>query len=354
MLTLTLLVSLIAGATMAWFTGFADAGDTLFQTGTVKVKLVETGVLGDKTLDNVNPGDCYVLQWKIKNDGTKRFQLRTELDFGWKDNTLENDNIYIVPAPRNEEYVYDWVLYQEAENKPVYAYLRGYPDGILPGEKVELWLIVYFDDDSTENPYQGQKFILGGTIEAVQASNEVPSTAWGNAWDDINKSDYSFGYAFWDEKWRDFDPMDVKCYEKLTTDDDEQYEPENPGDEEDDDNNNGNDEPDQSAHDVGSFTIILNGTKVKKGEVTFHIHDLKDTSGNEIGSVNKDIYYNIYINDKPVYDEDQHMNAYFNGGGNCNNITVENISIPNEDDLKWKVIVTIDGITVISEEKDLN
>ena len=44
---------------------------------------------------------------------------------------------------------------------------------------------------------------------------------------------------------------------------DEQYEPENPGDEEDDDNNNGNDELTNLPM-MSSFTIILNGTKVKK------------------------------------------------------------------------------------------
>ena len=62
---------------------------------------------------------------------------------------LTNDNVYIIPAPVNEEfgYTYDWVLYQENPNEPVYAYLRGYPDGMQPDDEVELCLIAYFDGD---------------------------------------------------------------------------------------------------------------------------------------------------------------------------------------------------------------
>lgn len=218
-LTLLLSISLIAVSTMAWFTGSDEAGEALFTMGTVKVSGGEPSILYNKDPSKVNPGDCYVVSWNLKNIGTKRIQLRTKLDFAWLDG-LDKDNIYIIPAPVTDNYPYDWVLYQEASDKPVYAYLRGFPDGLPSDEEVELRLIIYFDGEMTDDDYQSEDFALNISVQAVQASNNSPSSIWGSICGLINDIDYSFDYKFWDEYWHDFDPMNIKCYAFYFNDDD--------------------------------------------------------------------------------------------------------------------------------------
>lgn len=329
-LTVMFSISLIAASTMAWFTGSDDAGEAQFTAGTVKVTGGDAVEIHGKSLGIVNPGDCYVISWTFKNDGTKRIQLRTELDYKWLSG-LVKDNIFIIPAPVNEEfgYEYDWVLHQEAEGEPVYAYLKGYPNGLQPNDEVELRLIVYFDGEMTDNDYQGEEFTLGGKVEAVQTTNGAPSAVWGSAWDEINDEYYSFGYDFWYEYWQTFNPMNVKCYAAYIDDDDD---PEDPGETE-----------------PGEFRIILNSTKPENGTATvdFHIHQLRDNMGNKVDGF-KTVNYKILVNGSIVYEDS--ANIEFTSG-NANNNIVHTVSGEKHDN--WKVIAEIDGITIESKEKKL-
>lgn len=339
-LTLIISISLIAAGTMAWFTGSADAGTAAFTAGTVKVNAEGAYVLGGKSLSNVNPGDCFVIQWKITNDGSKKIQLRTLLDFGWTNSELTGDNIYIIPVPVNDDYPYNWVLYQEDADEPLYAYLKGYPEGLLPGQDVELWLVVYFDGEMTDNPYQGEEFTLGGTVEAVQATNGAPSAVWGSSWDEINGDNYSFGYEFWNEYWQEFDPMNVKCYKHFVP---TETEPTNPTE---------TTNPTEQTPIAKSFTVNLNETKILKNgsaKVKFHIQHLVDENNENIDE-EKDVYYEIYVNGSKVYQE-LIENVEFNGGGNSNNIEAF-FTGGNKGD-KVTVVVKIDDV-VESKEKKLN
>lgn len=351
MLALTVTVALIVGATMAWFTDQADAGDALFQAGTVKVKAEGAEVLGDKSLGNVNPGDCYVLLWKIKNDGTKKIQLRTELDFGWTKNALAKDNVYIVPAPVNDDYPYNWVLHQEAKGEPVYAYLKGYPDGLLPGEEVELWVVVYFDGEMTDDPYQGQEFTLGGKIEAVQATNGAPSAAWVNSWEEINKAGYIYDYEYWHENWHEFDPMNVICYKNLAPEDDNgsQEEPDDP-----DDPENPDDPGDSDINKISDFKIVFNpigsGNDISIIEendsliANFKVHIKKATNKNG-DKFNGDKEVKIYLEN--CGDESYITNTYTFHNGKVENIEL-NITVPSEysnNITKENICIVIDDVT---------
>ena len=66
MLALTVSVALIVGATMAWFTAEDETKDAVFKTGTVEIKAKGAKPLGEKGIKNVNPGDCYILEYNIK------------------------------------------------------------------------------------------------------------------------------------------------------------------------------------------------------------------------------------------------------------------------------------------------
>lgn len=328
--TVMISISLITTSTMAWFTGSDDVNEALFTTGNVKVTGGEPIEIHSKNLGNVNPGDCFVISWTFKNEGTKRMQLRTEIVYKWLAG-LDRKNIFIIPAPVNaeREYLYDWVLHQEAEDKPLYAYLRGFPDGLEPGKEVELRLIVFFDGEMTDDDYQAEDFTLGTIAEAVQATHGAPSLVWGSVWDQINDEDYSYDYDFWDEYWQTFNPMNVKCYAAYIDDDDD---PEDPGETE-----------------PGEFRIILNSTKPENGTATvdFHIHQLRDNMGNKVDGL-KTVNYKILVNDFIVYEDS--ANIEFTSG-NANNNIVHTVSGEKHDN--WKVIAEINGITIESKEKKL-
>lgn len=334
-LIILLCVSLIAAGTMAWFTDDADAGEAIFTAGAVEVRAEGAYVLGDKSLGNVNPGDCYVLKWRISNIGTKKIQLRTKLDFGWTNSALTNDNVYIIPAPVNEEfgYTYDWVLYQENSNEPVYAYLRGYPDGMQPDDEVELCLIVYFDGEMTNNPYQGEEFTLGGIVEAVQASNGAPSAVWGDVWNTIKREDYSFTYEYWHENWRDFDPMDVKCYEHLA-----------PGEED-----NG------SQNELNKFNVVLTANFEKNSDDTikikFHLHNVHRTLWDKTAIIK--VYVNGELHDVVEMNVINYkVNENDVDFGNSNNNTIE-VNYANRGSDCY-LVVDIDGNTATSKTKKMN
>lgn len=334
-LTLLLSISLIAVSTMAWFTGSGDAGEALFTMGTVKVSGGEPSILYNKDPGKVNPGDCYVVSWSLKNIGTKRIQLRTKLDFAWLTG-LDKNNIYIIPAPATDDYPYDWVLNQEASDKPVYAYLRGFADGILPEEEVELRLIIYFDGEMTDDDYQSEDFALDISVQAVQASNNSPSHIWGNIWELINDADYSFDYEFWDENWHEFDPMNIKCYSYYFNGDDDPEEPEAP--------------------DQGRPKIVLNETDYDEkcfAGIKFHLKNIVDTDGKKINA-NKDVNFKVNIldgrEDNPVYNKSISVN--FNNG-NANNVVIELENVFCEKGTYYELIAEI-GDLKLSYVKKLN
>lgn len=209
MLALTVSVALIVGATMAWFTAEDKTKDAEFTAGKVSISADGATPLGDRSLDNVNPGDCYTLEYEITNDGTKVINLRAILNINWEGN-LSRDNIYIIPHPST-----NWVLYQLEEQEgpeyPIYAYYLGDESkDVAPEETVKLRLVVYFDGEETNNDYMEKKFYVKGKVEAVQASHNAASNVWGEeGWDAVIEGE-EFGYEDW--YLGDLDPEDIACY----------------------------------------------------------------------------------------------------------------------------------------------
>jgi predicted ribosomally synthesized peptide with SipW-like signal peptide len=218
MLALTVSVALIVGATMSWFTNEAETDNAVFQAGTVKIEAERVIKLEDKGIKNVNPGDCYILEYDITNTGTKQIELRSIFNTAWEDN-LSRKNIFIVPHKDS-----DWVLYQpddaQGPGKKIYAYYMGGP--VDPEESVKLNLVVYFDGALTGNNYQGKEFTVSGDVEAVQASHEAASEVWGDGWDTVTGDGYSFDYEGW--YLNELDPEDIDCYD-ADLDDPEEPEP---------------------------------------------------------------------------------------------------------------------------------
>lgn len=194
-LIIALAIALIGGATSAWFTAEADLPEAEFKAGTVKVN-VDNGVVKEamegKSFDNVNPGDCGSVKWKIVNKGTKDAELRVKLTELW-DGDLPTRNFFYAPAPDSK-----WVLYEDRSrgNKGLWLYYTGGPvkgdfnEDDEEARTVDLELIVAFDGEKTNNDYQGKTFTLSGDVEAVQTSNGAPAAVWGEAWKNATAEGY--------------------------------------------------------------------------------------------------------------------------------------------------------------------
>jgi len=173
------------------------------KTGTVEIKAKGAKPLGEKGIKNVNPGDCYILEYNIKNTGSKQIDLRAifDLNWLWKDGypDLSLDNVFVIPHQES-----NWVLYQPEEDgendttgpeNSIYAYYRG--DPVNPKEEVTLHLVVYFDGGLTNDDYQNRELKVSGVVEAVQHSHDAASEVWGDAWDEVINPNYEFKYEDW-------------------------------------------------------------------------------------------------------------------------------------------------------------
>ena len=189
-LAIGMAIALIGGATMAWFTAEADVPEQQFTAGTVVVSAdgPEPAPAPGKFFDNVNPGDCGRVKWTIINEGTKAAELRVKLEKAWEEE-LSAENVFYAPVSS------DWVMYEDEDGIWLYyiggpvAGTYGLDEGEAP-ESVELELVVAFDGELTDDDYQGLGFTLGGKVYAIQASNDAPSTVWGDAWDAVTQEGY--------------------------------------------------------------------------------------------------------------------------------------------------------------------
>ena len=188
MLVIALAAAAIGGATMAWFTAEADVPDVTFTAGTVIVNVDEDPVITtmeDRSIENVNPGDCATVCWNIRNEGTKRAELRVMVDSGWVGEVEEAEQVvFFAPKPDS-----GWVMYEDEEGLWLY-YING-PVAPVAGddEGVKLCLVVGFDGPSMDNRYQGLSYSIGGTVYAVQASNGAPEDLWKNAWTNVKNGE---------------------------------------------------------------------------------------------------------------------------------------------------------------------
>lgn len=198
LLVIALAAAAIGGATMAWFTAEAnleqDGEQVTFTAGTVVVNVDEAPeitTMEDRSIDNVNPGDCATICWNIRNVGTKRAELRVKVDSGWVDEVEEAEQeaeqvVFFAPKPDS-----GWVMYEDEEGLWLY-YING-PVAPVAGddEGVKLCLVVGFDGPSMDNRYQGLSYSIGGTVEAVQSTNGAPEDLWGEAWEEVKSEGYT-------------------------------------------------------------------------------------------------------------------------------------------------------------------
>ena len=191
LLVIALAAAAIGGATMAWFTDEAEVADVTFTAGTLKIAADQIIPVETAKFENVNPGDKYCVGWEIKNDGSKRMELRFGALKGWVDFDLGDlkDPAHIAICPNYQD---DWKIIPTGEGFEVY-----YTNGpIEPEDTVRLVLVVAFDGEGMGNEFQGESFTLGGQFEAVQTTNGAPEAVWEENWAAENQPDEYFNEDF--------------------------------------------------------------------------------------------------------------------------------------------------------------
>lgn len=185
------LVALIAGATMAWFTDSETVAAT-FTAGTVDV-----GINEPTDIDIVNPGDIinfgaeedagyiydleegqgsYDRVLQITYEGSKAAYVRVLVDAAWAED-LSSENLSLEGVEGSP-----WVLQDDMVDGK-YVFLL---DGILNGLDEDFGVydladvenvpfIVTIDGAGTGNDYQGVALDMEFEVQAVQAANVDPN-----------------------------------------------------------------------------------------------------------------------------------------------------------------------------------
>lgn len=158
-----LIVLLVAGGTFAWFTATTGDVTNTFTAGTVSIEVEET--FDETAAQNVNPGDSYTKEVKIKNTGSKKVFVRLKLVAAF-DNPLLDISVVDYPILNG------WILHTDG-----YYY---YPFEVaVGGETPNIIETVSFDGPTMGNIYQGEGFTLTvSDIEAIQVTHGAAYDEW--------------------------------------------------------------------------------------------------------------------------------------------------------------------------------
>lgn len=196
-----LVALLVAGGTMAWFTGTARANNE-YRAGTIKVE-VNNKLKGLKANTYLNPGDCFEGNITFKNTGNKRAYLRVKLTSIWEgtqedantDNVAKYDilekqqksgkafeveeidmlDLDMEPDGKGSHYETYWV------KKGDWWY---YTKILKPGAETRPIINkLCFDGAKMDNKFQNAKFQLKVDAEAIQVTHKAYKYADG--WDGL-------------------------------------------------------------------------------------------------------------------------------------------------------------------------
>ena len=132
---------------------------------------------------NWNPGDTSKKTFKITNTGTKDIHLRGKFYGSWYEYDKENYRwTEWEPDPDLDVVTIELADSDGLRGSDGWFYYDGSIDGTYPDKEpasVTLDINVCLDGRNTDNQYQGKRYILSGTFEAIQASNGASrATGW--------------------------------------------------------------------------------------------------------------------------------------------------------------------------------
>jgi predicted ribosomally synthesized peptide with SipW-like signal peptide len=182
-----LAVAAVGGATMAWFTDQSDPLENVFTAGTVIISAGEQIISGEDKMDNWNPGDCAEKEFTITNSGTKAIALRGIVTQKWYE-LVGTEWVEWTPDPAGSNAAKVTLVgtgWTEDPDEPGTWYYDGPIAGTFTEDnpvEVKLNFKVCLDGPEAGNQYQGKRYIMSVTFQAIQASHEGGPDGW--EWDD--------------------------------------------------------------------------------------------------------------------------------------------------------------------------
>lgn len=170
--SILLVVLLVIGGTMAWFTAQSPAIANNFKAGTLQINVTEE--FDAEATGNVNPGDDFVKEVYIENTGTKRAYVRMKLEPKWTNLKGELSELQGWGPAKIIGLHADWELKSDG-----YYYYKNVVEvgetAPKPFEKVE------FVGADMDNDYQGADFELKVTVDAIQVTNGAVEIEWSDS-----------------------------------------------------------------------------------------------------------------------------------------------------------------------------
>ena len=165
-------------------------------------KISEITVEGNKLFQDLasgfskvwNPGDCDKVKYNVKNIGNKKIHVRVKLSGSWQEYRQDGDPLrwgwYEWTPPPGD----DVVTFSNCDNSwnkdGDYFYYKGaFEDNkfeyiLYPNQEAELCLMVCLDGPNTTNEYQGKRYVIEATFDAIQTTHGASNDAavnggWG-------------------------------------------------------------------------------------------------------------------------------------------------------------------------------
>lgn len=169
--SILLVVLLVIGGTMAWFTASTDPITNNFTAGTLTINLVDEF----EGAQNVNPGDCFEKEVYVENTGTKQAFVRIKKDIAFDKVGLDLD-------------VVEYTLGEGWEEHNGYFYYTqalAAKDGDVVAKTTNLFAAnndgknICFNGPNMDNDYQGAQLDIVVEAEAIQVTNGAAEAEWG-------------------------------------------------------------------------------------------------------------------------------------------------------------------------------
>lgn len=165
-MSFALVLLLVVGGTMAWFTAQSEEVTNTFAAGTVDIELENSFNLEYET---VNPGDGFEGSIIVTNTGSKRAFVRLRLEPGFVED-LSTEGVV------SYEIADGWVYHEDEDGEGYYYYTQE----LGPNESTDSIIgFIQFEGTEMGNEYQGSTFNLVVQADAIQVTNGAALDEWG-------------------------------------------------------------------------------------------------------------------------------------------------------------------------------
>ena len=125
-----------------------------------------------------NPGDTDKIGYYVHNVGNKRAYVRGVITGRWEQKNEDGEWVPFVGEVEDvveiELLSNNWYV-KRVDGTDYYVY----KNAIEPGEAVELYLNIHLKGEETKNEYQGKRYVLDASFDAIQVTNGAAESEWG-------------------------------------------------------------------------------------------------------------------------------------------------------------------------------